>query len=438
VTQGAYTNQITLPVSVQPPAPGSLDPSFGTRGIVSANLTAGSIDCVNAAALAAGDAVVVGGSTKASGGVQMAFVARYTAAGVLDTTFNTTGFATFTWTPTTPGGDTVNGVSVLSDGSVVAFGSTGGTFADFGVAKFTSAGAPDSTFGDGTGPGLATTGGRLSFARGTAMAIQSNGMILGAGSANSGGEIMVVERWLANGSMLDGTFTSTLSFGATIGGNYIYGLGVQSNGQIVLGGYGGDFPTTGTAYLGRLNTNGGTDTTFGTNGVLAMPDAPIDVAYATILQGSNILVAGGFGATGEKFMAGRATSGGVLDSTFGTNGFSAAALSTGSFDYSQADAVALQVDGKVLLGGFASVSSKQNVGVARMSANGALDTTFQGSAAVGTGSVIFPVTTTGADNATAILLQSTGRIIVAGTGNFNGNSIYAPTSGQPFLAALLP
>lgn len=421
--QGALMASTMLSVSVQPPPPGSVDPTFATQGVLTKNLSMGSTDTATGAALLSGDAIAVVGATKPSGGSAQPYVAKLTSSGTLDNTFGSMGVLAFNWGSS---GGTANAVTVTGAGALIVVGATAGQ--DFAVARITGAGALDSTFGDGSATGQATTGGALSFASANAVALQTDGKIVAVGNANHSGNAIAVVRWLADGSARDSTFNTAtgpgytyVSFGMS---SYAYGVAIQADGKIIVAGHAGSPTSSAQLALARLNTDGSLDNTFGTGGKVMLTNGSVDVGYAALLQGTNVLVAGGAGISGEKFLTARIGMGGTLDTTFGSSGYSTLPVTMGSADYSEAHALAVQADGKLLLAGFAVVGGKKNAGVVRLSATGTPDTSFQGNNASGTGAVSLPVTN-GSDLAQAVLQQSGGRIIVVGTGNAGtGSSIF--------------
>lgn len=127
-------------------------------------------------------------------------VMRYTAAGILDTTFGTQGIAT------TRVGDCSHGygAAILSDDKIVIAGLSGDAI---GVVKYSANGTLDESFGDG---GIATAAvGANSVAQ--ALAVQSDGKIVVVGSAASK---FAIARFRANNN--DFMSISTPSDGATI------------------------------------------------------------------------------------------------------------------------------------------------------------------------------------------------------------------------------
>lgn len=191
-------------------------------------------------------------------------LARFTSAGALDATFGTGGTVTLDAGAV----DRLAGVRLQSDGRIVAAGSIDNTFL---VARFTSSGAPDATFDD---DGIATVAdGGYGGAR--ALALQSDGKIVVAGSGT-------VARLTAAGA-LDPSFSDDGVATASLGsGIYLYGVAVMADGRILAIGEtdGPDFGVVRFAADGwpdaRLATDfGGYDRP---HGIVIQPDGKFVVA----------------------------------------------------------------------------------------------------------------------------------------------------------------
>jgi uncharacterized delta-60 repeat protein len=235
-------------------APGDLDPSFGTGGKVVTDLGSpnGSADGAQDVALAPDGRIVAAGLTG---------LARYNADGSLDDTFGDGGKLV------TAPGIRARGVALQPDGKILLAGQAGGatdpdtgaTDHDFALARYTSDGSIDPTFGTN---GVATT----SFSDGPLedafdLAVQPDGKIVAAGSANFN---FAMARYNANGT-LDDTFSgdgkvTTASFDRL----QAHAIALQSNGKILLAGAVGransDF------FLVRYNSDGSEDVSFNGNG----------------------------------------------------------------------------------------------------------------------------------------------------------------------------
>jgi uncharacterized delta-60 repeat protein len=128
---------------------GSLDPTFGTGGIVMQN---GLFESQNVMPLTAieqpgGDIVVILGINNIVATEPFGLV-RFTSEGKLDTTFGTNGVTMVTFTDFI---NEPNSVAVQPDGDIVVVGfseTTSGGF-NFAMARFTPNGQLDDTFGNG-------------------------------------------------------------------------------------------------------------------------------------------------------------------------------------------------------------------------------------------------------------------------------------------------
>jgi uncharacterized delta-60 repeat protein len=128
---------------------GVADKHFGTKGVETVSV-GGVYDAATTLTQTATGLLVVGGVTASGSGASLSssfLVQRYTANGKPDKSFGKAGSAV------TPFGQpaAVTQVVVLADGSVIASGRTGATFAtatDVAVARYTTRGALDTAFND--------------------------------------------------------------------------------------------------------------------------------------------------------------------------------------------------------------------------------------------------------------------------------------------------
>ena len=146
---------------------------------------------------------------------------------------------------------------------------------------------------------------------------------------------------------------------------------IQGDGKIIVGGWATVAGNTDLT-LFRLATDGSLDTGFGTGGsVIQTIGSGTDQALALALQSDGRIVVAGVASNGSDgdLVVLRYTAGGVLDTTFGTNGIyrhaDGVATSSGS-------SVLVQADGTILIGG--QVGS--DAVILRLTSGGALDTTF--------------------------------------------------------------
>jgi uncharacterized delta-60 repeat protein len=173
---------------------------------------------------------------------------------------------------------------------------------------------------------------------------------------------------------------------------------IQPDGKIIASGGFSQFNGAPSSYIARLNTDGSLDTTFNFTLVLA------SAIEAVALQSDNKIIVGGNLTNGNIKRIGRLNTDGSVDTTFNIPG-------TG-FDgpiYS----IAVQADGKILTAGNFTDFNGRTIGrgIARLNTNGSLDTTFN----VGGAGL--------ANFSRSVSVQADGRIIVAGAFvTFNGIS----------------
>src|SRR4051812_8008485 len=162
------------------------------------------------------------------------------------------------------------------------------------------------------------------------------------------------------------------------------------------------------------------DPEFGTNGFLSInfPGSTKDAGTAvTVTQpDGKILVAGEEIDSSEKLEVARLNPEGNLDTTFGNNGH--VALQFAALNLTQADSIAVQPDGKILVGGSFGQPGQFSVngfpidghaGVVRLNANGTLDGTF-GNGGLALSNQVF----TSSRKGHHLVLQPDGKIVWAG------------------------
>jgi uncharacterized delta-60 repeat protein len=182
---------------------GSLDPTFGTGGIVTTSFADG-VAGVGGFEQSNGDIVAVAQVNFVNNVGTGIGLVRYTSAGELDTTFGTNGI-----TVTTFAGIAFDpfGFAVQKNGDILIGGvaTTKSGRNEFGLARYTSNGVLETTFG--TNGLVITKVGTRSDAP-SALLLQPNGRIVMGGFEVAGGNIpgmMSLVRYNANGS-LDTTF----------------------------------------------------------------------------------------------------------------------------------------------------------------------------------------------------------------------------------------
>lgn len=220
--------------------------------------------------------------------------------------------------------------------------------------------------------------------------VQPDGMVLVGGNFTNydGTTRNYVSRLNANG-VLD------TSFGPATGGldNVVTAIGLQPDGKILVAGdFSGFIDNQGVLqnrkYLARLEANGTIDLSFGANGQVLT-----NSSTGFVVQPNNkILVVGN-----APPYVNRLNADGGRDASFLPNGAGYA-----GFD-GYTNAVALQPDGRILVGGtFTHYNGVARNGLARLEADGSLDTSFN------------PTGTGVAANVRTLVLQPDGKVLVGG------------------------
>jgi uncharacterized delta-60 repeat protein len=320
--------------------------------------------------------------------------------GALDPTFGSGGFATSTYGTWAAAAADV----VQPNGDVVTAGETdvNGTY-ELIATRYTASGQPDPGFG-ADGIVLVNIGGQAGVDSGYGLALQPDGKIViaGAGVAQDRLDFAVV-RLNTDGS-LDSSFGNggivTLPIGYAAYANAVL---VDPEGNIDLGGIVEDDNAVNHFAFARLTPNGARDETFGTDGVTVLP--PNAAAWAMGLEPDGSLVLAGQELDGgtQKFMVARVLANGIPAASFGQEGIVTIPIGSSAVGY----AIAIQSDGRILIGGNATGSSGSPLGaIARLNLNGSLDPTF------GTGGIL-QFAGGGLNDMT---LDASGRIYLAGVG----------------------
>ena len=358
VTAGDGVSTKTYTVTLTRPAPGSgagdLDAAFDA-GIV---FNPGGGDAVSALAEQADGKIVFGGKFTSVAGTTRNNLARLHADGTLDAAFN-------------PNADAVvSSVIVQPDGKIVIggrFTSIAGNARSY-LARLNADGTLDTGFNPNSN-GLISS-----------MALQADGKILVAGLFSSvGGSARSQLARLNTDGTADSAFNPSVN-------SMVLAVAVQDDGKIVIGGSFFAVNAVTRNYIARLNADGTLDTGFD-------PNAGNSVYCVALQPDGKILFGGSFNSVAgiaRRLMA-RVHADGTLDGAFDPD------VGNG-FVYS----LAVQADGKVVLGGaFSRMDVVTRRYLARVHADGTLDSAFNPG-----------VTILGYVNGVA--LQADGRVLVGG------------------------
>ena len=212
---------------------GSLCLDFGSKGTVTTSF-GGTLSKARAALLQPDGKTVAVGTSYTVGPRDFA-LARYNSDGSLDMSFGTAGIVT-----TDFGGsrDRAHAVVLQPDGKIVAAGQSNvagiGT-RNFALARYNSDGSPDMSFGTG---GLVITDFGESFDDANAVVLQSDGKIVAAGTALTGGGAaneFALARYNSDGilDMSFGTAGKVTTAFAAISGDEVFAMVLQPDDRII-------------------------------------------------------------------------------------------------------------------------------------------------------------------------------------------------------------
>lgn len=372
---------------------GQLDPTFGNGGIATTDfgdqLSSGNMATANAVVIQSDGKIVVAGGAPGSNGFPVAAVVRYNTNGSLDTSFGSGGIVTTSSIEDAP----FTAVALQSNGEIVA---VAGGFSAF-VARYTTSGALDSTFGTG---GIVTLS-EINGPPASGVAIQSDGKILVADHN--------LFRLLSNGQ-----FDTSFGNGGTAftAGYPTTGLVLLANGEILV-----TSSQEASGFISQYQSNGALDATFGIAGQLATPGtAPGLVLLATgdLVAGgtlTNNSVRGADGMAASSFAVSCYLGAGIGDGSFGTNGGNATPVP--NFLQANASGLALEPSGAIVLAGTATQTLTTAFALVRYMSSGELDTSFGTNGTVVTffgGSLPVPNV-----QANGLAIQSDSKILVVGS-----------------------
>lgn len=386
---------------------GTLDLTFGSGGKVITPIRSGYDSGYGVAIQPDGKIILAGESQNGTSPFDndIALV-RYNPNGSLDNSFGNGGIVI---TPIGPGWDLGGSVALQSDGKIVVAGQAllGSTY-DFVVVRYNPNGTLDNSFGAG---GIAETPVGASHDYGWFCAIQpTDQKIVLVGPVNNGSNLdFGVVRYNSNGS-LDNSFGSGGKVITPVYTTDDYGWSCcfQPDGKILVGGSSSVNSNSDFALV-RYHSNGELDNSFGAQGKVTTPIGPdSDRGRSVAIQTDGKIVLGGtsrIGAT-DDFALARYNTNGSLDNSFGSNGIVTTPVGTGE---DILWAVAIQGDGKILAAGYGiSAVSGYDFAVVRYNPNGSLDASF------GVNGIALTPVGASSDFGIALALQSDAKIVVGG------------------------
>lgn len=371
-------NGIATPDIVRLNSDGSFDATFDPGS--------GPDNAINSIVVQSDGKILLGGGFAFINGIARPGIGRLNNEGSVDLSFN----------PGAGANSAVNSISIQVDGKIVV----GGSFSTINglsrnrIARLNDDGSVDATFDPGTGANNEIN----------SIALQNDGkIVIGGNFTTVNGVTRNRIARVDSGGSLDATFS--LGTGAN---DQIRSITLQSNGKLLIGGYFTTINGVSRSRYGRLNADGTVDTAFNPGSGAFIVGTPVVHSIVERLDGT-ILIGGYFlGVNGNlRSRIALLNHDGSLAS-----GFDRGTLS--SFDgVSSSDtfAVAIQTDGKILVGGaFTSIEGFTRNRIARLNTNGTIDPFFNPGTGFNGG-------------VESILAQPDGRLLVVGSfTSFNGIS----------------
>ncbi len=335
-------------------AVGSGGPGADSRQFIARINVDGSLDTfdphadgvVDSLALQPDGKILVGGSFSNIAGAPRKYIARLNPDGSIDAAFN-------------PGADGfVEAIAVQPDGRIVAGGrfthlGGGATVARGYIARLNANGSVD--------PSFTPNADNVVFA----LALQADGKIL------AGGQFSMLGGMPRNRiGRIDGGGSLDSAFDPSVTGFAVYAIAVQPGGRIVVGGNFSEISGAPRRHLARIWPDGVADPAFD-------PAPDFEVRRVVFEPSGSMLVGGAFrniGGSPRLAVARLGINGGALDLDFNPG-----AKYLGAPD-AVVYAFGIQSDGKIVAGGrftnFGSNGVTPRFNVARVYANGALDSDF--------------------------------------------------------------
>jgi len=194
-----------------------------------------------------------------------------------------------------------------------------------------------------------------------------------------------------------------------------HAMAVQTDGKILLTGYSNNGSNYDIALL-RYHSDGSLDTSFNATGSVTTDVATLnEAAYSVAIQTDGKILVGGYSELNYHAQMAllRYHSDGSLDTSFNATGIVTTDIGS-SHEYGQG--LTIQPDGKILLVGYSDNGSDNDLALVRYNSDGSLDTSFNT-----TGIVTLDIGGSN-DLGRSIALQTDGKILVAGYSNIAGNN----------------
>ncbi len=247
---------------------GTLDTSFGVQGVV--KILTGDFEYISPLAIDGLNRVVVGGFVNSASG-NLGLV-RITSKGALDTTFGKEGFVRTSVAPENPlinGGGSVTAIAIDSSNRIVAAGESQLYDPHFLVARYDASGNLDTTFG--TAGITSTPIGLIAEVKSITLDASARIVLVGS-AGNAGNPISeqstpTIARYSSSG-ILDSTFGDSGILQPSVSATgELSSVATDKLGRIVAGGYLVDSKGLAQLMLTRISPSGSLDPSFGVQGI---------------------------------------------------------------------------------------------------------------------------------------------------------------------------
>lgn len=304
---------------------GARDPGFGTDGVVLTRLGP-EFAQFSAVVVQSNNRVVVGGAVRTSA-IDYPAVARFTEDGGLDPTFNPLGVmpGVIINTGISVNSTVINEMTIRPDGSFVSTGTINGAQRYWFTQSVTSTGVLDSTF---NGSGWHSTSFSGNDGEPLDIVARTDGRTVACGYAPTNSSDQVNDAFVGFTSVgeYDGQFNGSgfLVKPDTLTNNQCRAMALQSDGKIVAASFSTDGSSSNWLLLTRLSANGTPDTSFANAGqYIDDRSEPVSFPTSLVIQPAGRILAVGRGRINgvNGFSVWARQPNGAADPTFGDRGF---------------------------------------------------------------------------------------------------------------------
>ncbi|HNW98272.1 MAG TPA: T9SS type A sorting domain-containing protein [Bacteroidales bacterium] len=390
--------------------PGILDCDFNSDGKIITDFGTDN-DAASSIAVQTDGKIIIAGTTIEPITLDNLLITRYTPDGNIDQTFATNGFDTLGFSDAM---DRPHSVIIQPDEKILIAGSSylsGKSF--YFVVRYNANGSLDNSFGN-NGKLFSQIDGKFTYV--SSIMLAPDGKIFCGGSCDTD---LLLFKLLSDGS-IDNTFgtngyvTTDMSPDETI-----VKIAIQSDGKILAAAQVGGFSTKYDFGLLRYNSNGTLDSTFSYDGKLFTSFGP-DHDYCNdmcLAPDGKIFLAGTSNTNPtNSFALIKYNSNGSIDLSFNQSGKVLMPIRKSSI----CNSVELQEDGKILISGYSlDDSNNSDFTLVRLNINGSIDSTF------GTDGIVLTDFGTNVDYSTCMAIQPDGRILLGGKSDLNFFNIVA-------------